>query len=140
MILAAAARNYIGTPYKSASWDSNGLDCVGLVLRCLDDLDCLPQPIRRRVERPYSAQAVNSEMLVYLKRYCDVVATPETGDLLLYKLKHLANPTHLAIYAGNNQMIHASNQAGRVVITGLPTPEEQTRLIILRIKYGNIGR
>ena len=45
----------------------------------------------------------------------------ETGDLVFFST-HGEIPTHVGVYLGNDQFLHAEQKAGRVIITNLKDP------------------
>ncbi|GMA35598.1 C40 family peptidase [Demequina litorisediminis] len=87
-----AASQYVGTPYVlgGETLDEGGLDCSGLVQLSLSALGVTDVP---RVARDQATigTAVSS------------LAEAQPGDLLVFD-----GGTHIGIYAGDGEMIHAS--------------------------------
>ncbi|HVL99738.1 MAG TPA: C40 family peptidase [Egibacteraceae bacterium] len=91
--VVAAASRYLGVPYRWAGTDpSTGLDCSGFVQRVFADLGVAT----RRVSRDQSRAGVAVPSL----------AEARPGDLVYWN-GHGGRPNHIAIYAGDGQMIHA---------------------------------
>ena len=133
---ANIAEKYIGVPYKNGGLTRAGVDCVGLVVAVLREAGDLPEAVENRLKKQYSSIALNGELVRHLKTHTVPKTVPERGDLALFKLPRLANATHLAIYLGNDKLIHAHSGAGRVVITNTPSPEERIKIIYYGKKDG----
>lgn len=121
-ILASKAREYVGTPFHHGGSNEHGMDCAGLLVRCLHDLgwtDWKPASYGRQVQP--------NALYGALRRFCDRIDTAhpltlyntegaalmEAGDLLLFAIG--GHPQHLAIANGTGGMIHAHEAAKRVV-------------------------
>ena len=52
----------------------------------------------------------------------------ETGDLVFFSSGG-TTPTHVGVYMGNHQFLHAEKKAGRVIITDLSQPWYAKRLL-----------
>lgn len=90
------ANKWLGTPYKYGGNDRSGVDCSGLVVRVfLDALD---------IKLPRSSNDIAS--------YCTGLNLAELipGDLLFFKTTSADKVSHVGIYIGDNQMIHASTR------------------------------
>ena len=108
--IAKAAASYIGTPYYLGGpgdcVPNRRMDCSCLTSTAYKDatnIDNLPDD---------PAQQWN---------YGRKVSTPRPGDIVFYK-EGTSNITHAGIYAGNNEIIHASNYFGKVVRSGMRWP------------------
>lgn len=133
---ASIAETYLGVPYLSGGLNRKGVDCVGLVIAVLREAGDLPESVEKRMKKPYSSIALNNELITQLKTHTRLTFQPQRGDIALYKLPKVLNPTHLAIYLGKDKLIHAHSGAGRVVITHLPAPEENIRINFYGVRDG----
>jgi hypothetical protein len=92
--LIKQARSLLGTPYKLGGEGSNGIDCSAYVRRTFSAFDvALPRTAREQYE---VGKRISRDHL-------------STGDLVFFRTK--ANEeyaTHVGIYMGNGQFIHAS--------------------------------
>ena len=106
----AAARSYLGTPWRHGGSDRNGMDCAGLVLAVAADLG-LRRP--RLVYSPLPAL----DLFSLLPEFCERVTEPEVGGIV--RLTVAGRPQHLAIVAdhphGGLSLIHAYMPLLRVV-------------------------
>jgi peptidoglycan endopeptidase LytE len=99
------AQRYLGVRYTWGGSTSSGFDCSGLVMR------------------------VYSENGITLPRVADAQAKAGTkigsmsqllpGDLVCFSESGNGYVSHVGIYIGNNQIIHASSSAGKVVVDSL---------------------
>jgi hypothetical protein len=86
--VVADAKKYLGIPYVLDGESTSGMDCSGLVQKTYKDLGVtLPRGVR---EQKTMGTAVPS------------LAQARPGDLIVFK-----GGGHIAIYAGNNTVIHA---------------------------------
>lgn len=118
----ANSRTYIGTPFRHRGRTRNGLDCVGLAVRVLMDMDKIvidkkvygPEPSKDGL-RDYIEQNIGSP--VATKEDIDNGFQLELGDILL--MKFTLEPHHVAIVSdyiyGGDAMIHAYAAVERVV-------------------------
>lgn len=102
-ILLNMARQYLGVPYVWAGRSPGGFDCSGFIYFLFDQIGYgLPRMADGQFEVgiPVSRNALQPGDLVFFTTY-------EPG------------PSHVGIYLGNDQFIHASSGAGHVTITSL---------------------
>ncbi len=110
--VVADAKKYLGIPYVWGGESTSGLDCSGLVQKTFGDLGIsLP---RVAADQAHSGTPVAS------------LADAQPGDLLFF-----GNPAyHVAIYAGNNQLIESPEPGKTVHITDVyQTPTSIRRVV-----------
>jgi len=96
-LILSHAQQAIGTPYRFGGNSPDGLDCSGLV------------------EMTYRAAGICVPRTADSQfRALPQVDAPRPGDLLFFGDGHKA--THVGIYGGNRQMIHAPG-SGRAVVS-----------------------
>ena len=93
--VVAAAKKYVGVPYVFGGESSSGMDCSGLVQKTFSDLGIsVPRLVHEQ-------QTVGQKV--------DSLKDAKPGDLIV-----LNGGDHIAIYAGNDTVIHAPYE-GRTV-------------------------
>jgi cell wall-associated NlpC family hydrolase len=98
--LVRTARGLIGAPYRYGGASPDGFDCSGLVVYSYR---------RAGVEGlPHSASGLEA-----LARPIPVEAL-EPGDLLFFTLEQKKKTSHVAIYVGAREFVHAPSSGGRV--------------------------
>ncbi|RTQ99168.1 C40 family peptidase [Halomonas nitroreducens] len=111
-LILAEARQTLGTPYRYGGTSSRGLDCSGLVQRVYARAGIrVPRTSRRQYER-----------LPRIER-----ARP--GDLLFFATAGRGQASHVGIYLGDGEMIHAPGRGRRVSITSLSQDYWQERFL-----------
>ena len=112
-ILLSMARQFVGVPYVWAGRSPNGFDCSGFIYYVFDQLGYgLPRMADGQYEvgMPISRNAL------------------EPGDLVFFET-YEPGPSHVGIYIGNNQFIHASSGAGHVTVTPMSNPYHRDRYL-----------
>ena len=102
-IVLSMARQYVGVPYVWAGRSPSGFDCSGFIYYVFDQLGYgLPRMADGQFEVgiPVSRNSL------------------EPGDLVFFET-YEPGPSHVGIYIGNDQFIHASSGAGHVTVTPL---------------------
>ncbi len=101
--VVAEARQWLGTPYAYGGSSRRGLDCSGLVMRVFEKVGVTVP----RTARDLFAQgrSVRTDKL-------------RPGDLVFFQNTAGRGITHVGIYIGRSQFIHASTQKG-VITSGM---------------------
>lgn len=110
--LAAEARRWLGTPYRYGGQDRSGTDCSGLVMEVYREVCAVKLP-----------RSSSSQM-----SYCTEVARNKArmGDLMFFGAS--GKVSHVGLYIGNGEMIHASSSRG-VMISNVDTGYWGQRLL-----------
>ena len=105
----ATAQRYLGVRYRyGGATPKSGFDCSGFVQYVFG---------RNGISLPRTSR-LQAGAGVALSR---AVAALRPGDLMLFSSKG-GRIDHVAIYIGNNRMVHSSAGAGKVVYDDLSTP------------------
>ena len=95
------AKSMLGVPYYYTGESRNGIDCSGLVVYCYRQLG-IPVTHQSNSIRFEGSEVKREDIRL--------------GDVLVYDLQTpFGEADHVAIYAGNGQVIHASSRKGKVV-------------------------
>ena len=106
------ATRYLGRPYQEAGMGRNGFDCSGLVSRVYAEAG---RPLPHSSFIQYQAgNPVSRAALV-------------PGDLVFFQTVS-PGPSHVGIYVGNDQFIHASYSRG-VVVSSIDEPYFRDRYL-----------
>ncbi|MDR7465721.1 MAG: LysM peptidoglycan-binding domain-containing C40 family peptidase [Armatimonadota bacterium] len=102
-LLAAAARRHLGVRYRWGGRSPAGFDCSGFVSYVLR---------RVRVTVPRTTWALWTQGTPVARDQL------EAGDLVFFTTTR-PGPSHVGLYLGANQFVHASSGFGRVTVTSL---------------------
>lgn len=116
--LVAAARRYLGVPFRHRGRSATKLDCVGLVWRAYRDCGVvLDHPTDYGTE----PQAPRFRAAIVAALGPAVAGPPQIGDVVC--LRTLKHPHHVAIVVDHPDyplgLLHASGEHGFVVEQGL---------------------
>ncbi|WP_018954613.1 C40 family peptidase [Thioalkalivibrio sulfidiphilus] len=103
----------LGTPYRFGGDTPRGFDCSGLV-------QYAHQAARIPVPRQTGDQAAHARPVPAQAR--------QPGDLLFFRIND-NKPSHVSIYLGNGQFVHAPSSGGHVSIERLDNPYWAPRLL-----------
>ena len=105
-------RKYVGCKYAPHGRDpKTGLDCYGLAICIYRDMGItLPDPLYADTEHETNKRILESLETTILN---EKLEEPEPGCII--ELNVLGEPSHIGIYIGNGDFIHASRKAGVVV-------------------------
>lgn len=111
--LAGFAQRFLGVPYVWGGASPGGFDCSGFVYYIYSQYGVsLP---RMADEQYHFGQRVP-------------LTDIQPGDLVFYST-YIPGPSHVGIYVGNGQFIHASSGANAVTLTPLSKDYYQTRFL-----------
>lgn len=133
--VVAAARRWIGTPYRhQASLIGAGADCLGLVRGVWREL-IGPEP---EPPPPYArswAEDGDASLLIAAARRNLVELAPdavEAGDVLLFRVRPDGPARHAGIATGERTMVHAYD--GHAVAE-TPIPDVWRRRLVARFRF-----
>ncbi len=102
--ILAEAKKYLGTPYVLGGASPSGFDCSGLVYYVLKQ--CGYTPYRTAADQYQQGTAVSKANL-------------KVGDIVFFANTYTTGISHVGIYAGNGQFIHAPNSRSTVSYSDL---------------------
>lgn len=111
--IANFARSFLGIPYVWGGAAPSGFDCSGFVYYIYNCYGILLPRVAD--EQYYFGHRV-------------AAADIQPGDLVFYST-YMPGPSHVGIYVGNGQFIHASSAAGKVTLTPMSKPYYQERFL-----------
>ena len=99
------AKQYLGAPYKFGGYSfKTGIDCSAYVKKIFGKFNVELPRTARDIYYNAGTRVAKSELQI--------------GDLVFFRT-YASYPSHVGIYMGNNQFIHASSGARKVAITRL---------------------
>lgn len=104
--IVATAKQYLGVPYKWGGTDPSGFDCSGFVYYVLRSLGF-------NVSRTLTA--------MYTQGTPVAKSSLQPGDVVFFQNTYKAGLSHVGIYVGNGQFIHAPSSGKVVSYTNLYT-------------------
>jgi len=106
-------KNFLGVPYRLGGSTLKGMDCSAFVKKIFEIFNVeLPRTAREQLQ---IGKKVKREEL-------------EEGDVIFFKTQR-ATRTHVGIYIGNNEFVHASYRSKEVRVDSLDTPYFHQRFI-----------
>ncbi|MBS9403479.1 C40 family peptidase [Halomonas sp. TRM85114] len=111
-LILAEAKRTLGTPYRFGGTSEHGLDCSGLVQLSYSRAGI---PVPRTSRQQFAS----------LPR----VAAARPGDLLFFDTSSGGKASHVGIYLGDGQMIHAPGRGRHVTTTSIDLDYWQTRFL-----------
>ena len=111
--ISGFAQNFLGVPYAWGGMAASGFDCSGFIYFVYSNYGIT---LPRMADEQYN----------FGRRVA--VADIQPGDLVFYST-YTPGPSHVGIYVGNGQFIHASSGAGEVTLTAMSKPYYQARFL-----------
>jgi LysM repeat protein len=112
-LFVRVVKTFLGVPYRLGGSTLKGIDCSAFVKKIYQIFSIdLPRTAR---EQLHFGKGVEKNEL-------------EEGDLVFFRTRR-ANGTHVGIYIGNNQFVHASSLKREVKIDNLDTPYYDKRFL-----------
>ena len=100
--LMAEARKWLGTKYRYGGHSRSGTDCSGMIMELFQKVYGLKLPRSSAQQQEYSTRIKRDEL--------------QAGDLLFFDTtKGRRGVSHVGLYMGGGEMIHASGSRGVIV-------------------------
>jgi NlpC/P60 family putative phage cell wall peptidase len=128
--IVAAARSWIGTPYRhQGSRKGVGCDCLGLVRGVWAEVTGREAEAPGAYAPDWAERAGNDRLIIAARRHCGkAVPLSEAvpGDILLFRWRNGVSAKHAGILSGPDHFIHAYEAAG--VIESVLVPSWRRRI------------
>lgn len=111
----ALSHELVGTPYVYGGHTVDGFDCSGFVKYVYENAN---MPITRKSSLQYFLQDTT------------VVQHPLPGDVIFFKNTYISSVSHMGIYIGDNEFIHAGSTG--VEVSKLTSPYWQERFVAFK--------
>lgn len=112
-ICVRVVKTFLGVPYRLGGVTLKGIDCSAFVKK-IYEIFSIDLPRTAREQLNFGKRVGKNEL--------------EEGDLVFFRT-HRASGTHVGIYIGNNQFVHASSLKKEVKIDNLDTPYYTKRFL-----------
>lgn len=99
---------YIGVPYIWGGSDPNGFDCSGLIQWTLKKTHDILIPRTTKLQSLEWSNLINLDLNQI-----------QVGDLIYFKTTQKNQISHVGVFSGNNEFIHAPNRSEKVKISKL---------------------
>lgn len=112
--IITAAKSYLNVPYRYGGVNRAGIDCSALV------------------QKAFAATGIAVPRTAYSQYQSSVKLDKKAlkpGDLVFFRIKRNRPVSHVGIYLGNNQMLHASQASKRVRVVDLNKQYWQQRFV-----------
>lgn len=110
------ARRYVGAPYRMGGTSARGIDCSGLVFSVFRDFG-IALPRTSSAQAGFGRRVDRSEL--------------RPGDLIFFNTTG-SGVSHVGIYSGRGEFIHASTRARRVRFDRLDNKYFRKRFVVAR--------
>lgn len=104
--VVSKANSQVGAPYEWAGSSPSGFDCSGFIYWAFDEAG-------EDVDRLSTDGFYNRSHMI---------DSPEEGDLVFFENTYKSGISHMGIYVGNNEFVHAANEKTGVTKTSLDNP------------------
>ena len=112
-LFVRVVKNFLGVPYRLGGSTLKGIDCSAFVKKIYEIFNTtLPRTVREQFQ---IGKAIGKEEL-------------QEGDLVFFNTRR-ASISHVGIYIGNNEFVHASSQDKQVKVDSLERPYFSKRFL-----------